>query len=157
MNRGSRIDTLGDEVEESKEFFRAVTVDHLAGDLTGGDIKSRQQTGSAVPFVIVSAVFGMARFYRQGHLRPPQRLDLRFLFHRDDDSMVGRVNVEANDVLDLQLEPRVAGDIECPDPVGFQSVVLQDVEYVETAPPFLCQRPQRPVTRMRQRRHRKRN
>ena len=65
MNRGSGLDPLGDEVKESKEFLRAVTLNHLAGDLAGGDIKSRHQAGSAVPLVIVSAGLGMARFHRQ--------------------------------------------------------------------------------------------
>ena len=135
MNLSSGIDSCGDEVNESREFLRAVTLNHLADDLAGGDIESRHQTGrifprlilfdsaieneasgsetvpepargrhrshrirpgtcpfdlrssayrkisrsvgkscqtgSAVPFVIVSAGLAMATFYRQGHLRPP--------------------------------------------------------------------------------------
>ncbi len=128
MNLGSRPDPLGDEIKEGEEFLRAVTLDHLAGDLSGGDIKGRHQAGGAVAPVVVSAGLGMAGLHRQGRLRPSQCLDLCLLVHRDDDSVVGRVDVEADDVADLQLEPRVAGDLECLDPVGFQAVVLQDAE-----------------------------
>ena len=70
MNLGSGLDSLEDKVKQSKEFLRAMTLDHPAGDLAGGDIKSRHQAGSSIPFVIVSAGFGMARFYWQGRLRP---------------------------------------------------------------------------------------
>ncbi len=76
----------------------------------------------------MGAGLGMAGFHRQGFLRPSQRLDLCLLVHRDDHSVVGRVNVEADDVTDLQLEPRVTGDLECLDPVGFQAMALQDAE-----------------------------
>ncbi len=38
MNLGSGLDPFGDEIEEGEEFLRAVTFDHLAGDLSGGDI-----------------------------------------------------------------------------------------------------------------------
>ena len=62
--------------------------------------------------------------------------------------MVGRVDVEADDVADLQLEPRVARDLECPDPVGLEAMALQDAEYRRDGDPhFLRQRPQRPVDR----------
>ena len=39
---------LGDVVEEGEEFLRAVTLDHPAGDLSGGDVESRQQAGGAL-------------------------------------------------------------------------------------------------------------
>ena len=112
-------------MRKARNSSRAVTLDHLAGD----DIKSRHRAGSSVSLVIVSAGPGMIRFHRQRRRCPPQCLDLRFLVYQDDDSVVGWVNVEVNNVTDLQLEPRIAGDLKCPDPVGFQSIVLQNVEY----------------------------
>ena len=100
---------------------------------------------------------GMAGLRRQRRLRPPERLDPCLLVHRDDDSVVGRVDVEADDIADLQFELRVAGDLERLDPVGFQTVALQDAEHRrDRDPQLLRQRPQRPVTAVRRRRrHRK--
>ena len=91
MNLGSGLDPFGDEVEKGEEFLRAVTRDHLAGDLAGGDIEGRHQAGGTVALVVVSAGLGMAGLHRQGRLRPSQSLDLCLLVHRDDDSVVGRV------------------------------------------------------------------
>ena len=156
MNLGPGLDPLGDKVEEGEEFLRAVTLDHPAGDLPGGNIKGRHQTGGAIAPAVVGAGPGMSGLHRQGRLRPSKRLDLRLLVHRDDDGVVGRVDVKADDVADLQLEPRVAGDLECLDPVGLQAVAVQDAEYRRDGDPqSLRQRPQRPVTGVfRRRRHR---
>ena len=52
MNLGYGLDPLGDEVEEGEEFLRAVTLDHLAGDLSGGDIEGRHQAGGAIALVM---------------------------------------------------------------------------------------------------------
>ena len=157
VNLGFRLDPLGDKLEEGEEVLRAVTCDHLAGDLAGGDVESRHQAGGAVALVVMGAGLGMAGLHRQGRLRPSQRLDLCLLVHRDDHSVVGRVDVEADDVADLQLEPRVAGDLECLHPVGLEAMALQDAEHGRDGDPhFRRQRPQRPVTGVRRRRrHRK--
>ena len=109
VNRDSGLDPLADLVEEAEELLRAVALDHLAGDLAGGDVEGRQQAGGAVALVVVGAGLRLAGLHRQRRLRPPQRLDLRLLVHRDDHRMVGRVGAEADDVADLQLEPRVSG------------------------------------------------
>ena len=126
MNLGPGPNPLGDGVGERGEFLRAVTFDHLAGDLSGG----------AVAPVVMGAGPGMAGLHRQGCLRPSQRLDpVRALtrtngvhaltpVHRDDHGVVGRIDVEADDLADLQPEPRVAGDPECPDPVGPEAMTL---------------------------------
>jgi len=135
MNLGSGLDPFGDEIEEGEEFRRAVTRDHLAGDLSGGDIEGRHQACSIVALVVVSAGLGMAVLHRQGRLPPSQCPDLCLLVRRDDDSVVGRVDVEADDVADLQLEPRVAGDLECLDPEGLRPLRFRMPNTVETAIP----------------------
>ncbi len=75
MNRGSGLDSLGDEVEEDWECLRAVTRDNLAGDLAGGDIEGRHQAGGSVALVVMGSGLGMAGFHRQGRLRPHKCLD----------------------------------------------------------------------------------
>ena len=53
---------------------------------------------------------------------PPRHLDLRLLARQDGDG------AGADDVADLQLEFRVARDLECLDPAVFQAAALQDAE-----------------------------
>ena len=73
--------------------------------------------------------------------------------------MVRRIDIEADDIADLDLEPWVARDLEGLDLMRLEAVLLQDVVHrgVDHAQ-LLRQRPHRPVTGMlRRRRHRQRN
>ena len=156
VDRGSGLDPPGDMVEKGEELLGAVAIDHLAGDLSGGDVEGRHQACGAVAPVVVGAGLGMAGLHRQGPLRPPERLILRLLVHRDDDGVVGRIDVEADDVADFHFEPRVAGDLERLDLVGLQAVALQNAEHRRDGDvQLLRQRSQRPVAGvLRRRRHR---
>ncbi len=132
---------------------------HLAGDFCGRDVEGRHHAGGAVALAIMGPGLGTAGLHRQGFPRLPQRLDPRLRLLRDDHSVVGRVDVEADDAATLRREPRVAGNPECPDPVRFLAVVLQDAEHRQDGNPrFLRHPPQRPVTGVRRRpRRRKRD
>ena len=55
VNLGSGLDPLGDKVEESEEFLRAITLDHPASDFSGNEIEGRHQAGGEVAPVIVGA------------------------------------------------------------------------------------------------------
>jgi hypothetical protein len=50
--------------------------------------------------------------HRQHRLGPIQRLHLRLLIHRQDDSAPGWVQVEADDIGDLLRESRVLRNLE---------------------------------------------
>ena len=73
--------------------------------------------------------------------------------------MVGRIDVEADNVADIRLECRIPGHFERLDPVQLQPVLAQDIVHNgEDHPHPLRQGPQRPVTGMRRRRrHRERD
>ena len=73
--------------------------------------------------------------------------------------MVGRVDVEADDVADLDLEPWVAGHLEGLHLVRPEAVLLQDAVHRGVDHPQLPrQRPHRPVPGvLRRRRHRQRD
>ncbi len=85
-----------------------------------GGVERGEQAGRAVAHIIVGAFLGHARHHRECRLRPGQRLHLRLLVHAVDDGRLGRVQIQADDVVDLLHELRVGGELEPVLPVWFQ-------------------------------------
>ena len=71
------------------------------GDLAGGGVEGGEQAGDSVPGVVVSVPLGDARAQRQDRLGALQRLALGLLIHAQHHCVVGRVQVQADDVFDL--------------------------------------------------------
>ena len=61
--------------------------------------------------VVVGRALGGAGQHRQGRRGAVQRLDLALLVHREHDGSLGRVQVQAADVVDLLDELRVLGEL----------------------------------------------
>src|SRR5206468_6757565 len=81
------------------------------------DVESGKQRGRAVPFIVVGHRPGAARLHRQSRLAAVERLDLALLVGREDDRMGGRLDVEADDILELLGELRVVRQFEHSDAV----------------------------------------
>ena len=105
-------DLLVDRLQELVELDRAVTVVQPADHLAGGEVERRVQAGGAVALVVVGRALGRAGQHRQDRLGAIQRLDLALLIHAQDDRALGRVQVQAADVIDLLDELRVGGELE---------------------------------------------
>src|ERR1700690_288657 len=65
---------------------------------------------------------GAARLYRQTGLGAVERLDLAFFIDREDYSMGGRIDIEADDVAQLVDKMRVGGELELLNPVRLKAV-----------------------------------
>jgi hypothetical protein len=77
---------------------------------------------------------------------PVQRLDLAFLVDADDDRVVGRGEVQADDVADFRLELRVGRELERLDPVRLDAPFPPDPgDRRERDPQLGGQEPCRPV------------
>jgi hypothetical protein len=65
-----------------------------------------------VPLVVVGCALGGAGQHRQNRPGAIQRLNLRFLIHAQHHGTLGRVEIQAADVIDLLDELRVSGELE---------------------------------------------
>src|SRR6516225_9614051 len=77
-------------------------------------------------FVIMGHSTGAAALHRQARLGAIESLDLALLIERKDHRMGGRIDVEADDVLELLGKPRVVRQLEGPDAVRHELVSLKD-------------------------------
>ena len=98
--------------EEVAEFDRTVTLVAAADDPAGGNVQGGEQGGRAVPRVIMAAPLGLPRSHRQQRLGAIERLDLRLLIDAQHQGMVGRIELEPDDVAHLGDKQRVSGQLE---------------------------------------------
>ena len=88
------------------------------------DIERGEQRGRAVALVVMGHRPAFSGLERQARLRAVERLDLAFLVDRNHDRMLGRIHVEADDVLDLLGELGIVGALEGADAVRLQPMRL---------------------------------
>ena len=101
-----------DVAQEGEELLMTVAWAALGQDLAGGDVQGGEQGGGAMPDIIVGHALDVAESHRQHRLGALQRLDLRLFVDAQHHRMVGRVQVQADDVADLLDEERVGGQLE---------------------------------------------
>jgi hypothetical protein len=117
--------------------------------LPGLDVQRGVEAGGAVALIVMGRALGGPGEHRQGRLGPIQRLDLRFLIHRENHGPFGRVEIQAADVVDLLDELRVLGQLEPLLAVGLQPEGMPDPQHRVLGHPSLAShRPRRPVRRV---------
>ena len=67
-----------------------------------------------------------ALLHRQPRLGPVERLDLRLLIDRQHHGVLGRIDIEADDILNLGGKLRIVRQLEGLHPVGFQGEFQRD-------------------------------
>ena len=107
-----------DGVEEADELLMAVSFHVLPDDGAIEDIEGSKQRRGAVPFVVMRHCAGAARFHRQARLGAVERLDLALFVDREDHRMSGRVDVEADNVLEFLCELGIVRQLERSDAMG---------------------------------------
>ena len=101
-----------DVAQEGEELLVPVARAALGQDCAGGDVEGGEQGGGAVAHIVMGDALGIAEPHRQQRLGALQRLDLRLLVHAQHHRMIGRVQVQADDVADFFDEERVGGQLE---------------------------------------------
>lgn len=98
--------------QELPELDRSMPTMNAGDHSAVGGVERGEQTGGAVPDVVVSAFLRHARHHRERRLRPGEGLDLALLIHTEHHGSLGWVQIQADDVVDLVHELRVVGKLE---------------------------------------------
>ncbi len=121
LRRGSQAG--GHMIKEGAEIRGAVARGHLSHPLPGRDIQRRQPGGGAIPLIVMGAGGRVARSRGPGLLGPPQGLDLGLFVPREDNGMIRWICVQPDDIMGLDAEAGVIGDLEGLDLMGAQAMV----------------------------------
>ena len=121
----ARGDLALDCVEKGNELLVAMPSHATSDHGSVEDIERGEQSGRAVALVVMGHRPAFSGLERQARLRAVEPLDLALLVDRDDHRVLGRVHVEADDVLDLLGELRIAGALEGANAVRLQPVRLR--------------------------------
>ena len=110
-----------DELEEPQELLVPVPPVVLGDHRAAGQVVGGEQAGGAVPDVVVRAALGRGGQHRQARGGAVQGLDLRPLVHGQNQGVLGRAHVEADDVADLADELRVRAQLPGLHDVGLEA------------------------------------
>jgi hypothetical protein len=102
---------LLDLPEEAQELLVPVARPALGEHLAGGHVQGGEQGGGAVADVVMRHTLHVTQAHGQQRLSPLQGLDLRILVDAEHQGLVGRVQVETDDVTDLLDKEGVGGEL----------------------------------------------
>ena len=88
------------------------------------DVEGGKQGGRAVAFIVVGQGGAFSPLQRKSGLGAVEHLDLTLLVDQDDDGV--RVHVEADDILDLGSEGRIARPLEGSQAMRLETMFLPD-------------------------------
>src|SRR5271154_3230028 len=111
-----------DGVEEAEELAMPVAGHAFADDGAVEHVESREQGGGAVALVVMRHRPATSLLHRQPRLGAVKGLDLALFIDRQYQGLVGWIDVEADDILDLGDEVRIARELE-----GFRQMRLEPV------------------------------
>lgn len=107
-----------DMTQEGEELLVAMTPFALGQDLASSDIECGEQGRGAMADIVVRDPFDVTEPHGQYGLGSVEGLDLGFLVDAQDHGMVGRIEVQPDDVTDFLDEKRIIGDFEMPLAMG---------------------------------------
>ena len=140
-------------LHEREEVRAGVRLGHAMRDLARRDLQRRVEVDDAVALVVVRVSRRSAGAKRQRQLRALERLDGRLLVDAEHDGVLGRIEIEAHDVLHFLDERRVATDFVRPHQMRFEAVLSQQIgDAAARQAHRLTEQARRPATASRRRR-----
>src|SRR6266852_1047663 len=113
-------------IHESQKVHRRAPLFDVCHDFSAGDLQSRQQGLRAVTDVLVGPTPGLLRTQGQQRLGTVQGLDAGLFIYAEYQRVVGRVQVEADDVQQFGLEIGIGTEGEGANP-NFEAKLLDIV------------------------------
>ena len=111
-----------DDVEKADELLMAMALHALADDLALENIERREQGGDAMALIVMGHGAGTPLLHRQTRLGTVKRLNLALLIDRQDNGVVGRIDIEADDLMQLGGKLRIVGQLELAHPVRLEAI-----------------------------------
>jgi hypothetical protein len=140
---------LIDQLEELDPFLMTMSRHARADQLALGQFQGGKQRRRAMTRVVVRHRAAPALFDRQARLGAVQRLNLTFFIAAQDQRMVGRIEVQPDDIHQFLGEGRIAAELEGSDLERFQVMRLPHaVDQVGANAEVLGQGPNAPVRRV---------
>src|SRR6266550_8788498 len=100
----------------------AMALHALANDLALKDIERCEQGSDAMALVVVGYGASAPLFHRQPRLGAIKGSNLALLVDRQDNGMVGRIDVEADDLVQFGGKLRIVGQLELAYPVRLEAM-----------------------------------
>ena len=107
-----------DVAQKLEKFLMPMAGLALRHDLSALDVERRKQSGRAMAFVVVGYPFHIAQTQRQQRLAALQGLDLALLVYAQHQGMLGRIQIQTDDVAHFLHEERIGGQFEGLLPMG---------------------------------------
>src|SRR6516162_5714337 len=104
----------------------AMALHVLSDDGAVEHVEGGEQRGGTMAFVVVGHGAGAARLHRQSRLGAVKSLDLAFFIDREHHGMVGRLDVEADNILELVSTFRIVRQLERADAMRRELMGLKD-------------------------------
>src|SRR5438093_13575042 len=115
-----------DLIKEGEELPVSMTRKAVADERALEDVECRQQRGGSVAHVVVSLARWNSGTERQHRLGAIQCLDLTLLVDAQHQRLVGRVEIETDDVADFGSKLGVAAQLETLDSMRLEAMRLPD-------------------------------
>jgi len=117
------LDTLASmTVQKADELLMAMALHALADDLALEDIERREQGGDAMALVIMGYGASAPLLHRQTRLGTIKRLNLALLVNRQDNGVAGRIDIEADDLVQFGRKLGIVGQLELAHPVRLEAM-----------------------------------
>src|SRR5437764_1205746 len=111
-----------DDVQKADELLMAMALHTLANDLALKDIERREQGGDTMALVIMGYGASAPLLHRQTRLSAIKRLNLALLVDGQDNGVVGRIDVETDDLVQFGCKLRIVGQLELAHPVRLEAM-----------------------------------
>ena len=139
-----------DPLQKPNELLVSMTWHTIADHAAVEQAQGCKQSRGAVAFVIVRHGATTALLQRQPRLSSIQGLNLRFLVDTQDQRLIGRIQIQADNVVQLFDKPLVSAELKSLGQMGLQIMLFPDPpDCCFTQPLSLCHRAGAPVRRIR--------